>query len=267
MKSHKDIIAHYENRYDEDTRLSRDGLGQLELLRTQILVKRYLPQPPGRVLDVGGGPGVYAYWLTAAGYEVELIDIVQRHVDQATQRGITSHLGDARKLPATNQRYDTVLMLGPLYHLQKRKHRLTALQEAVRVAKPGAPVFAAAISRYAPAIDGLAAGFWDDPEFAEIVIDDLEHGKHNNPTGDPQYFTTSYFHRPEDLFADMTGAGLVDVEVLPVEGIAWSAADLDERMVDEEKQDALLELLERLEDEPSILGASPHLLGVGRTPH
>jgi hypothetical protein len=65
-------------------------------------------------------------------------------------------------------------MLGPLYPLQKRKHRLAAIQEAVRVAKPGAPMFAAAISRYAPAIDGLAAGFWDDAEFAEIVIDDLE---------------------------------------------------------------------------------------------
>jgi hypothetical protein len=64
----------------------------------------------------------------------------------------------------------------------------------------------------------------------------------------------------------MTAAGLADVEVLPVEGIAWSAADLDDRMVDEKKQDALLDLLERLEGEPSILGASPHLLGVGYVP-
>jgi hypothetical protein len=64
----------------------------------------------------------------------------------------------------------------------------------------------------------------------------------------------------------MTAAGLADVEVLPVEGIAWSAADLDDRMVDEKKQDALLDLLERLEGESSILGASPHLLGVGYVP-
>jgi hypothetical protein len=56
VKTHKDIVAHYKSRYDEDNRLSKDGLGQLELLRTQILLKRYLPKPPGRVLDVGGGP-------------------------------------------------------------------------------------------------------------------------------------------------------------------------------------------------------------------
>ncbi len=266
MKTLKDVVEHYETNYDEDSRLSKDGLGQLELLRTQVLLKRYLPKPQASILDVGGGPGVYSYWLTAAGYNVELIDIVPRHIDQAAQRGITARVGDARKLPVASHVFDAVLMLGPLYHLPKRKHRLAAISEAVRAAKPGAPIFAAAISRYAPAIDGLASGFWDDPAFAEVVVDDLEHGKHYNPTGDPKYFTTAFFHRPEDLHDDLTDAGLVDVEVLPIEGIAWSAADLDERMTREKTQDALLDLLQRLENEPSLLGASPHLLGIGYAP-
>lgn len=261
-----DIVRHYEDRYDEGVRLSNTGLGQLELLRTQLIMKRHLPKPPASVLDVGGGPGVYAYWLTAAGYDVEIIDVVPRHIRQAAERGIRAQLGDARQLPADDASQDTVLLLGPLYHLIERADRLAAIGEALRVGKPGAPVFAAAISRYAPAIDGLASGYWDDPAFVDIVLEDLESGTHINTTGDPQYFTTAFFHRPEDLYSELVDGGLNDVTVLAVEGIAWSASDLDERIADESKQDELLRLLERLETEPSVLGASPHLLGVGRVP-
>ena len=131
------------------------------------------------------------------------------------------------------------------------------------MARPRAPIFAAAISRFAPAIDGLDSGFFDDPEFASLLAAVTETGCHHNPTGNPDYFTTSYFHLPDDLAAELVDAGLTDVEVLAVEGIGWAAQDLDERMAEEEAQQKLLALLEQLEKEPSILGASPHLLAVG----
>ena len=263
MSSEDDILLHYEDRYDEDARLSESGLGQLELIRTQILLQRHLPPPPAVVLDVGGGPGVYAYWLDAGGYEVDLVDIVPRHIRQATERGVRATLGDARELPVPDNTRDAVLLLGPLYHLQERDDRLQALREAIRVAKPGAPIFAAVISRFAPAIDGLDSGFFDDPAFAELLEPVTATGRHHNPTDNPNYFTTSFFHLPDELESEMRDAGLVDVEVLAVEGIGWAASDLDERMTREEDQRKLLELLEQLEREPSILGASPHLLGVG----
>lgn len=266
MASEEDILLHYEDRYDEDVRLSSSGLGQLELIRTQILLQRHLPPLPASVIDVGGGPGVYAYWLDAAGYEVDLIDIVPRHIRQATEHGIRATLGDARELPVPDNTRDAVLLLGPLYHLQERDDRLRALSEAIRVAKAGAPVFAAAISRFAPAIDGLDSGFFDDPAFVGLLDAVTATGRHHNPTGNPDYFTTSFFHLPDELASEMREAGLVDVEVLAVEGIGWVASDLDERMAREDDQQKLLELLEQLEQEPSILGASPHLLGIGFTP-
>ena len=263
MDSNDEILMHYEDRYDEDVRLSQSGLGQLELIRTQLVLQRHLPSPPATVLDIGGGPGVYAYWLDALGYEVELLDIVPRHIRQATERGVRARLADARELPVPSDSQDAVLLLGPLYHLQEREERIAALLEAVRVARPRAPIFAAAISRFAPAIDGLDSGFFDDPEFASLLAAVTETGCHHNPTGNPDYFTTSYFHLPDDLAAELVDAGLTDVEVLAVEGIGWAAQDLDERMAEEEAQQKLLALLEQLEKEPSILGASPHLLAVG----
>jgi ubiquinone/menaquinone biosynthesis C-methylase UbiE len=228
-----------------------------------MLLDRYLPQPPATILDVGGGPGVYAADLNEAGYDVELIDLVPRHIRQATERGIRCQVGDARRLPVPAASQDAVLLLGPLYHLQDRSDRITALREAVRVARPGSPVFAAAISRYAPAIDGLDSGFFDDPAFAKLLEAVTATGLHENPTDNPDYFTTSYFHLPEDLAVELEEAGLEKVEVLAIEGIGWVAADLDDRLDDGEQQRRLMTLLQQLERQPSILGASPHLLGVG----
>lgn len=266
MEADPDVVLHYEDRYNEDARLSKDGFGKLELIRTQLILERHLPQTPASILDVGGGPGAYALWLTELGYEVELLDIIPKHVRRATESGLRAQLGDARALPGGDDAYDAVLLLGPLYHLTERDDRIDAIWESVRVAKPGAPVFVAAISRFAPAIDGLASGFIDDPGFAEIMTNDLQHGKHHNPTGNPDYFTTAFFHKPIDLQAELVEAGLTNVEVLAVEGIGWAAVDLDERMEDDAKRARLLELLKRLETEPSLLGASPHLLAVGYVP-
>jgi len=266
MPTPDEVVGHYEERYEEAVRLSKAPLGRLELIRTRAILSRHLPEPPASVLDVGGGPGVYAAALGDAGYDVELIDIVPRHIREATERGVRAQLGDARDLPVATNSQDAVLLLGPLYHLTERADRLTALRETMRVGRSGAPVFAAAISRYASAIDGLDRGFWDDPAFAEIVVADLETGRHVNTTGNPAYFTTAFFHHPDELRKELRDAGLQDVEVLAVEGISWVAADLADRLDDASKRSELLRLLELLEGERSILGASPHLLGVGRVP-
>jgi len=260
---YRDVVSHYEDRYDEHTRLEADAVGRLELIRTRLLLDRFLPDPPATILDVGGGPGVYAAELTEAGYDVELIDIVPRHIRQATERGVRAQLGDARELSVADDTQDAVLLLGPLYHLQDRNDRIAALREAKRVARPGAPVFAAAISRYAPAIDGLDSGFFDDPAFAGLLEVVTATGRHVNPTGNPDYFTTAYFHLPDDLRTEATEAGLERVEVFAIEGIGWVADDLDDRLDDEPSRDKLLKLLEQLETEPALLGASPHLLAVG----
>ena len=70
-------------------------------------------------------------------------------------------------------------------------------------------VVVAAISRYASALDGLAQKLTRDPRFVAIRNRDLAEGQHRNDTGDPAYFTTAYFHRPDDLRAEMEAAGFV----------------------------------------------------------
>jgi SAM-dependent methyltransferase len=116
-----EILAHYAEGL-EDGRLTSGP--SLELLRTQVLLERFLPAPPARVLDVGGASGTYASWLSDRGYQVHLIDPVPLHLEQARADGrFTVAPGDARSLPEEDGSYDAVLLLGPLYHLTTGQHR------------------------------------------------------------------------------------------------------------------------------------------------
>jgi SAM-dependent methyltransferase len=260
-----EIDAHYTELYDESTRLAGDALSRIELIRTKEIIERYLPSAPVDVLDIGGGPGVYSVWLSELGHRPTLIDPVALHVEQALEAGVPiAKAGSAADLDFAEDSFDVALMLGPLYHLQERADRLKALRAARRVLRPGGRLIAAGITRYASAIDGFDSGFIDHEEFERIVHVDLETGKHVNNTGDPRFFTTAYFHRPDELVDEVASSGFTDVEILAVEGVSWAARDLEERLDEPDKLRAVLDLLRRLESETALLGATPHFLAIGR---
>lgn len=173
-------------------------------------------------------------------------------------------VGDARNLEEPDGSVDAVLLLGPLYHLTEAADRQRTLGEAVRVLRVGGVLFAAAISRFASLLDGYARGFIKDAAFAQIVERDLREGQHRNPTGDPRYFTTAYFHRPEELRQEIEASGLLPEAVLAVEGPCWSLPDLEEIWEEGERRSQLLRYLRRIEAEETLLGASAHMLGVAR---
>jgi len=269
MEFSPEIRAYYEHA-PEHERL-RTGPFQLEFERTKELLRERLPEPPAIILDVGGGPGAYALWLAELGYEVHLIDPVASLVahaqacSQMAARGIKScSIGDARALEWKSNSVDAVLELGPLYHLVQRADRLEALQEALRVLVPGGRVFAAAISWFASALDGLSRDLFADETFRAIVKRDLNDGIHRNDTGRLEYFTTAKFHRPNELKAELIDAGFTDVEVLGIEGPGWLFPDFEERWKDMRRRRDLLMVARSLEREPSIQGISPHLLAVGK---
>lgn len=267
-----DEIERYYQRGMESGRLS-SPFGELERIRTQEIMMRYLPQPPAIVLDIGGGPGAYAAWLASLGYEVHLIDPLPLHLDQAYQLSqsqpdhpLTSiNLGDARNLPQPDQSVDAILLLGPLYHLTKKDERLAALREARRVLRAGGLAFVVGISRFASTLDGLLRNFLDDPEFDRIARQDLKDGQHRNPLGKAHYFTTAFFHHPDELRGEMEAADFQVEKLLAIEGIAAFMQDLDERWADTRRREKLLEAVRWLEDEPSTIGITGHLMAVARS--
>ena len=260
-----EIIEHYQHLRDEQQRLMA-GRGLLEYLRTQELIRRYLADDLQRILDVGGGAGIHAAWLAGDGHQVHLIDPVPRHVEQAGEvaagldQPFTAGLGDARQLDQPDESVDVVLLLGPLYHLTEESDRVQALSEARRVLAPGGLVFAAGITRFGSLFDGLARGYIFDPEFRAIVERDLEDGQHRNPSDNPGWFTTAFFHHPDQLEDEARRAGLKVRELFGIEGLAGLLPSLDERFEDPEDIEVILASARATESEPSLRGLGNHLL-------
>ena len=264
-------MDHYAEARERD-RLTA-GAGRLEALRTRELLARWLPAPPSAVVDAGGGAGVYAVPLADAGHLVHLVDPVPLQVEQAREASRTAQrplasasVGDARSLAFPDASADAVLLLGPLYHLVERDDRLRALREAHRLLRPGGVAVVAAISRWASTLDGFRWGFLADGAFGRIVAEDVATGVHRNPDARPGWFTTAYFHRPEDLVAEVAAAGLVPDGPVAVEGLAGLARDVDAVLDDDDVRPRALEALRRTEREPALLGVSSHLLVAGRRP-
>lgn len=267
MSADPDLRAHYDLGA-EHARLT--GPGALEYERTLDLLSRVLPAE-GEIFDVGGGTGRYAVTLAKAGRAVRLLDLMPLHIEtarlHAAEQGVSlaeARVGDALALPWADGSASAALLLGPLYHLTEEADRLRALAEARRVLRPGGVVIAAGISRFASALDGIASRHVEAPAFRAILAADLASGQHRNPANHPAWFTTAFFHRPEELRAELVLAGFSDVRVYAVEGPAWLVRDLPGREENPLLWAEVLAVLRQIEEEPALLGASAHLLAVGR---
>lgn len=261
MDEREAFETHYALGVEHD-RLT-DGGDHLELVRTLELLGQVLPPPAADIVDVGGGSGVYASRLARAGHRVRLVDVVPLHVEQALAAAteqpdapFTAELGDARDLSSIDSdSADVVLLLGPLYHLTERSDRFRALAEARRVVRPDGVVVAAVISRLASLFDGTKHGFVADPRFAEIVERDLREGQHRNPGREPGWFTTAFFHRPDEIVEEIAAADLELERLAGVEGPGgWVSRWPEER-------ELVLTAARLAEGVPEI---SAHMLAIAR---
>jgi ubiquinone/menaquinone biosynthesis C-methylase UbiE len=261
MEIDEHIDSWYSEHYDESERLHVNAVGRLERERTKELLLRFLPQAPARILDVGGGPGVYASWLAELGHDVTLIDPVARHREEAAAHGsFAVEDGDARALTAPDASADAVLMLGPLYHLVDPADRARALAEAHRVARPGGLIAAAFISRQAAIID-CSAKLLVNQDWLYEHLRTLRHTGVNDPsTG----FTVAYFHTVEEIHTDFAAAGLAAPTVYGIEGPLLPllrSGSFEDRP---DYFEAAVRAARLVEDEPTMLAANAHLLAVTR---
>ena len=97
--------------------------------------------------------------------------------------------------------------------------------------RPGGPLFAAAISRWATRIDGMIGNLIYRKYPAVLgLIDEAERTGILPPLHEGGF--GAYLHRPADLRAELTEAGLDVVDVVNVEGPAVILPDLAARMAD-----------------------------------
>ncbi|HET6295578.1 MAG TPA: class I SAM-dependent methyltransferase [Kribbella sp.] len=261
------IHDHYTNRHDEAQRLSSTLKGQLEQVRVKELLTRYLPTPPARIADVGGGPGVHASWLAERGYDVELLDPVEHHVDHARQAGLPAITGDARRLPWPNESKDAVLMAGPMYHLTEAADRRLAIREAVRVLRPGGTLAVIAINRAANLIGStLANRLQERLSVVEEILTD-GYSPDNERMAHTCYHTVAQLRSELSRFVSqvqihgLTGPGgwltvLIDAH--------YSSQPLPPSLVDPDPLETALKSARLADGQPDLVHTSSLLFAVGK---
>jgi ubiquinone/menaquinone biosynthesis C-methylase UbiE len=205
--------------------------------------------------------------LAGLGYTTHLVDVAPLHIEQARQRArqpgspqpASLEQGDARRLRFADDTADAVILHGPLYHLTEEADRLAALGEARRVLRPGGVLLAFAIGHLASTIAGLLRGWVFDDAYLAMVTQEIETGQHRRPPSWPGLFATAYFHRPQQLHAEIETAGMACSEVVAVQGPAWMAPDFETSWQDPARRAAILQIARLTEREP---GFSPHMLAV-----
>jgi ubiquinone/menaquinone biosynthesis C-methylase UbiE len=253
----------------EEKRLTY-GLGPLEFERNRELIARFLPGGASFIIDVGGGPGVYAEWLAGMGHNVHLIDPVKKHIQQAQKRAaklkrpFKAFLGEARRLDLPDVVADVVIEHGPLYHLQQRADRINALKEAYRVLKPGGILLGFAINHSVSTLTGLLNGMIHEDPFYIMCLDEVKTGLHNPPAAWPGILPEAFFHKPAELMAEVEEAGFADQQLLAVEGMVWLDSKYFETRSNPEKKEKMMNLLKATEQSMELLCFSPHMMICGR---
>ena len=172
--------------------------------------------------------------------------------------------GDVVDTGFSNEQFDIVLLLGPLYHLTDRAERIKALSEARRILKQGGILLSAVISRYASLFDGFKRDLVLDPLFFQLLKDDLHTGIHLNKTENLEYFTTAYFHTAKEIIAEIAESGLAFEKLIAVESFGWFINEFSEKLKDAVYMERFLSILRTVESNEDLLAMSPHIIAVAR---
>lgn len=262
-----DRIANYYNRKNETQRLF-SSRGELEFLRTKQIIEQFLPDETGlSIADVGGGSGPYAFWLAEKGHKVALFDLMPNHIEEAVSINEKApnpltriETADVRSLELESQQYDVVLLLGPMYHLTDANERSLVLRKVADWLSPNGVGYVAYISRFASMLDGFISGLFEDPEYLEIVRQDLETGVHRPNEDNTKYFTDAYLHHPDEIEREAEEAHLQIVDHVAVEGVGWLWQNFDQIWSNPRQRTIMLEMISRTDQDRSLLGASGHIL-------
>ena len=261
-----DIAAFYDSDPEKErVRLERH---QLEYDLTWRYLDRYLPLE-GTVLEIGAAAGSYTLELARRGYEVTAVDFSaalieicrQRLAEEGLEKRVRLVVADARDLGDVGDKaFDAVLLMGPLYHLIREADRTRALQEAYDRLRDGGVLFSAFISRYGIFGDLIKnVPEWIDDE--KEVRSFLASGR--RPDDAPRGGFRGYFAEVSEIAPLHEAVGFETVVLAGVEP-AISADDESYNRLEGKRRERWLDLLVEISTEPSTIGASRHLLYVGR---
>ena len=251
----------YDEKYDEWDRLNRHNI---EFDITKRYLDEYIVGKDLEIFDIGWGPGRYSIYLAEKGHRVSLLDLSNCNIDVAREKSKERNIDleayiqwNAIELGEYEQKYDVILLMGPLYHLVKECDRREVVEGALRLLKPNGIIVASFISNYAPIQDYLKG--LHPMESADELLVYLRDGENIEEKG----FTTAYFTDYKEAKNLMNSCGLTEIVFVGVENILGSK-ETEINMLEEQEYNKWLELCYQLGQDENLMGTSEHFLYIGR---
>jgi SAM-dependent methyltransferase len=263
-----DIIAMYNNDVEkEHIRLDRH---QLEHDLTWCYLNKYLPSE-GSILEIGVATGRYTLELAKRGYTITAIDFSDKLLEKCKQlvtndgllKQVQFVLADARDLgKVAKKNFDAVLLMGPLYHLVEEEDRLTSLKQVFNHLREGGIIVSSFISRFGifgDIIKYIPEWIKQQSEVQSII------GSGRDPKDIPKGGFRGYFATVSEIAPLHEKVGFTTLVVAGIEpGI--SAEDESYNKLEGKQRELWLELFYEVSTEETIIGASRHLLYIGKKP-
>jgi 2-polyprenyl-3-methyl-5-hydroxy-6-metoxy-1,4-benzoquinol methylase len=263
-----DLVKIVKDYYDTDASAEWERLQRhrFEFELTVRYINKYV-KPGDKVLDIGGGPGRYSLYLAEKGCEVTLFDLSCANIEfaeaRASEQGISlrTMIGDAREIDRmVSGKFDQILLMGPLYHLQEEPDRIKVIKASLSLLKPNGTMFISFISSYA----GIIYSMKYEPQL--ILNSDVEYQYKLFEDDLPfsgESFTQAYFIRHKDVLPFMDRFPLEKLHFFGQESIL-SPCEENIKSQPREVMDKWLELAEKVCERRDLLSYSEHLMYIGR---
>ncbi|MBE7005292.1 MAG: class I SAM-dependent methyltransferase [Ruminococcaceae bacterium] len=260
MSTRTEIVSEFYGQYDEGERLRRSRHGQLEYAVTMNYIHRFA-EKGAKVLELGAGTGRYSIALANEGMDVTAVELVESNYAALRENctgleNIRAYQGDATDLSRFEDgAFDVTLVFGPMYHLYEPEEVDRAIDEAIRVTKPGGVLLFAFISVFAIMYANYFFGNWALGQEENFTSDyKIRHFKEQLFTGyDVVEFEKLFEHKPVTW---ITTAG-VDGLLEPIE----KRPDFD---IPEEDFGAFVDWYMAFSEKRELLGCTNHLLYICR---
>lgn len=260
MSTRKEILSSFYAQYDEDGRTARSRHGQLEYRTTMAYIHRYAAVS-SKILEVGAGTGRYSIALAKEGMDVTAVELVGHNLAVLRENGrgmenLQAFQGDATDLSRfPDGAFDAALIFGPMYHLYEPDEVNRAIDEAIRVTKPGGVMLFAFISVFAIMYANYFCGNWVKGQALNFTEDhQVRHFKE-------QLFTGYDIAEFEELFH---GKPVEWITTAGVDGLLEPIEERPDFALSDEDFEALAEWYLAFSEKRELLGMTNHLLYICR---
>ncbi len=265
MDTKKIIKEYYNNAVESEwNRIAN----RPEFLLTCRYLNRYI-KPGERVLDIGGGPGRYSLYLANKGCDVTLFDLSNENIKfakiKANEQGveIRTVCGDACAVDTlVKDKFDHVLLMGPMYHLLVESDRIKAVNSALNLLKDGGVLFVSFINLIA----GMIYAMKCDPKLIMSTIPcEIKYRdcfiERKSYLGDA--FTQAVFTEQSEVIPFMSQFSLEKLHLFGQESIT---SPCESNIMNQPKEvvDAWINFAEQICEREQLLSWSEHLMYVGR---